>query len=493
MAELLASTPEETLDLIHSRERRYELGQFFTPEPIASFLAEAVGEIDPETVLDPGVGGGALLRAVGPGPKRFGCDVDPEAVRLANDALASQGGDLEIVRGDFLAPAMWPFTATEFDAVIANPPYIRHHNLTQEHKALAERYSNAFSTTVSRLSGSYVYFFLEALLRLRDGGRLAFITPTEFLDARYGAAVKEALLGQCRIEDVIVLEMDELAFDGVLTTSAITIATKTAKPNGRLRLTEASLDSTVELGRHIEIGSDETSAGLPWTPLLPSRAERIAKLTRDRPAQLGEYARIRRGIGSGDNSFFCLTQAQVDEWGIEAEYLVPVVLGAKDLPENGSPVTRSFWRQRKAAGARSWLLWCHVPRAELAGTRVLRYIDHGESLGLPERFNCRTRNPWYGVERVPVPDFFVTYMSRQRARFVRNESGARCMTSLLNLWVKEGVDRLALRAVLEDEANAEILRAFGRTYGGGLGKIEPNDLRRLPVPRLGAGGLPEAA
>jgi adenine-specific DNA-methyltransferase len=493
MAQLLATTPEEALELTNSRERRYALGQFFTPEPIAEFMAAVINEIKPLTVLDPGVGGGVLLRAVGPGPKRFGCDVDPEAVRLATESLATQGGKLEIIEGDFLDRASWPFSASHFDAVIANPPYIRHHNLATKHKALAKHYSELFGTTVSSLSGSYVYFFLEALLRLREDGRLVFITPAEFLDVRYGGAVKEALLSHCRIEDVVVLEMEDLAFDGVLTTSAITIATKRATRKRRLRMTEGSFNGAIELDRRVVLTGDQVAPMAPWTPLLPSRAERIKALTRGRTAKLGDYARIRRGIGSGDNSFFCLTQAQVDEWGIEAEFLVPVVVGAKDLPNNGSALTRGFWEQRRAAGTRCWLLWCHRPKAKLAGTNVLRYLERGEELRLPERFNCRTRDPWYGVEQVRPADFFVTYMSRQRARFIRNEAGARCMTSLLNLWVKEGVDADGLRAVLEDEANAEILRAFGRTYGGGLGKIEPNDLRRLPVPPLKPGRLSKAA
>ena len=82
---------------------------------------------------------------------------------------------------------------------------------------------------------------------------------------------------------------------------------------------------------------------------------------------------------------------------------------------------------------------------------------------------------------MPPPDYFVTYMSRQRARFVRNAVGARCMTSLLNVWAKPGISPDLLRPIVADPANAQLLREFGRTYGGGLGKIEPGDLVRLPV------------
>jgi hypothetical protein len=55
------------------------------------------------------------------------------------------------------------------------------------------------------------------------------------------------------------------------------------------------------------------------------------------------------------------------------------------------------------------------------------------------------------------------------------------MTSLLNVWAKPGISPEALRPILEDPINAQLLREFGRTYGGGLGKIEPGDLLRLPV------------
>jgi adenine-specific DNA-methyltransferase len=478
-------TPEEALTHRNDRERRYKLGQFFTPPAIAAFMAEAIADVAPATVLDPGVGGGVLLRAIPPGPRLFGLDVDTRAVDLARSALP----EAEITVGDFLATktlgldASWPLSESTFDAIVSNPPYIRHHNLTPEHKALAKHYTTVLGRKFSSLSGSYVYFFLESVLRLNEGGRLAFITPTEFLDVRYGAALKETLLDSCDLDEVLVLEMDELAFDGVLTTSAITVATKRAKPSRRFRLTEGRMNGNVERVRSVELESDIAAPSLPWTPLLPSRVERIAPLIEGRTARLGDFARVRRGIATGDNSYFCLTQAEVDEFGIEPEYLVPVVVGSKDLPA-GRPLDKGFHRERLREGARGWLLWCHDPKAALAGKNVLRYIERGEQTDLPQRFNCRSRRPWYGVERVPPPDFFVTYMARDRARFIRNQAGARCMTSLLNIWAKEGISAEDLRPVLEDPINTRLLREFGRTYGGGLGKIEPGDLLTLPVKPL---------
>jgi adenine-specific DNA-methyltransferase len=473
----VATSPEDELERVNDRGRRYEIGQFFTPAPIATLMADAVREVEPTTVLDPGVGGGILLRAVGEGPKRFGLDIDEAAVGLA---AASLEGAHEIAVGDFLDGKRWPLSEGAFDAIIANPPYVRHHNLPAQHKLLARHYTARLHSKVSSLSGSYVYFFLEAILRLNEGGRLVFITPTEFLDVRYGRAVKEALLSHCRLDEVLVLEMDELAFDGVLTTSAITVATKRRSSRRRFRLVEGRLNGSIERLREVQLPTETGIAAQPWTPLLPSRAERIAPLLEGRTARLGDYCRVRRGIATGDNSFFALTRAEVEEWEIEERFLVPVVLGSKDLPTDG-PLDADFHRARVEAGARGYLFFCHEHIEALRGTNALRYIEHGRDLALPERFNCRTRSPWYGVEPVAPADFFTTYMSRDRARIVRNLMGARCMTSLLNVWAKPGVDPDALRPSLEDPVNARLLREFGRTYGGGLGKIEPGDLVALPI------------
>lgn len=476
-------SPEVALEQLKTREQRYALGQFFTPVHIAEHMAAAVREVNPQTVLDPGVGGGVLLRAVDDGRRRlFGIDVDPEAVRLAAQSMPRA----ELAVGDFLNPSAWPFSEQAFDAVISNPPYIRHHNLSADHKALAGRYSARLGQKVSALSGSYVYFFLEALLHLNEGGRLVFVTPTEFLDVRYGQAVKAALLEHCDIEEVLVLEMDELAFDGVLTTSAITVATKRAQPSRRFRLVEGRANGAIELGRAVELAADSAPAYMPWTPFLPTRAERILALIEHRTTTLSNYVRVRRGIATGGNSFFCLTDAEVEKWEIRREWLVPVVLGSKDLPGAGV-LDEAFRAERLAAGARGWLLWCHEPKEALP-LELRRYIAHGEALGLPERFNCKTRRPWYGVEPVAPPDFFVTYMSRDRARFIRNGVGARCMTSLLNVWALVGVDLDELQAELQDPTMSSLLREYGRTYGGGLGKIEPGDVLRVPSRPLATAG-----
>src|SRR5688572_21600120 len=81
----------------------------------------------PRTLLEPGSGGFAFARAAlrrAPGLEVTGVDVDPRA------GLAPPGARLII--GDFLDDAT--LGARHFDAILCNPPYVRHHHLAPERK-----------------------------------------------------------------------------------------------------------------------------------------------------------------------------------------------------------------------------------------------------------------------------------------------------------------------------------------------------------------------
>lgn len=483
-------SPEDSLLAGKSREQRYRLGQFFTPTAVAEYMAERVMEVDPKNVLDPGVGGGVLLRALPPTIDRFGLDIDPDAVVASRAGLSGGPGAVDIQQGDFLIePTLeeagdLPFSTQTFDAVIANPPYVKHHLLDKSLKAsMRRRYERELGIRVSSLSSLYIYFFMESILRLNPSGRLVFITPTEFLDSSYGRAVKEALLEHCSIDDILVYAEDALTFgDDVLSTSAITVATK--------RRPESPVGRTVRMGELLGVDFGDARRAVvenpnveePWTSYAPGKVERNAVLHAGRERNLSDFARVRRGIATGSNKFFCLTQAEVDEWSIEEQFLVPCLVGARDLPADGSPISWEHFEALRDEGRRCWLLWCHESKTELAGTCVLEYLTHGESIGVHEAYNCRSRSPWYSVEQVGAPDWFVTYMNRENARFSRNLIGARCLTSLLNVWASEGVDKNWLDAELSSPLIPALLRSVGRNYGGGLGKTEPRELLRLPLP-----------
>jgi adenine-specific DNA-methyltransferase len=473
-----------------SREDRYALGQYFTPSAIADFMSGLVSAFGAESVLDPAIGAGALLSSLPTSTRIEGFDISPICVALASAGLAARGfRNANVSKADFLAgPDLFASHAADkkFDAVICNPPYMRHHLLNKDEKRrLTSHYGARFNVALSSLSTNYVYFFLEALDRLREGGLLVFITPADFLDTRFGEGLKKALATHTTIDEVLLFNRDELAFAGVLTTSAITVARK-RPPTARhvVRFHEATLnDNGVVRRKGNERVAKELDATDRWVTYFGEREAHLSELTKNRPKALSDYIRVRRGMATGSNEFFVLSQSVVDEWGIEDKYLLPVVASARDLPDD--ELTVQAWEALRDRGRPCWVLSVNEPLEALKDTNVRRYLEHGVKQGVHERFNCRTRNPWYKPENVAPPDIIITYMNRGRTRFVRNSAGCRVMSVFLNGFLLDpATDVQSLLEALNAPETSILVEKLGRTYGGGLGKIEPRELAALPIPEL---------
>lgn len=494
-------------ELVAGAERR-SLGQFYTPPDVARFMASWVVRAATDRVLDPGTGSGAFLvaaldrlRDLGADPKDamgqlHGIDLDPLSTLMAtvNVLAAGTGDHANIATGDFLLGSL-PFEGS-FDGVICNPPYSRHHALPAQYKEhVAVVLQDLSGVRISRLSGLYVHFFIRAATTLREGGRMAFITPHEFLDVRYGGPLKKFLAKQFDLKAIIVFPVNALVFPGVLTTSCITLAEKARTPENKVRFIKAG-ETTVtdELYDAVDAPASRvdgllvnvvTQAGLDpaerWTPHLRGPRERpLSKAL----VPLRELAKAHRGIATGSNEFFILSRDDVERWRIEEEFLTPAVTSAKVLEHYD--FTPDDVQRLDAEGRRLWLLyWPHAEPIP-AGRRVWEYIQHGEQHGIDKRYLCRHRSPWYSTEvRKPAPIIF-TYMSREHPRFVHDRVGVQAVNVFHVVYpVPEIADDehslKALLAFVNSGVGKELLQQEARVYGGGLVKAEPRELLSVPV------------
>ena len=102
------------------------------------------------------------------------------------------------------------------------------------------------------------------------------------------------------------------------------------------------------------------------------------------------------------------------------------------------------------------------------------------------------RSPWYAQERREPAPFVCTYMGRSLERpfrFIWNRSKATAANVYLLLYPKAHVaHNLTEKAAVVYEAlraiHPEHFFSEGRVYGGGLHKMEPAELMRLPADGL---------
>lgn len=469
--------------------QRRPMGQFYTPFWAGDVMASWILEAGPKRVLDPGVGSGALSISVAQHPRRgiariLGVDADPVAIEMANTNVRLRG-----IRGfegracDFLLDEV----GVTPDAVICNPPYSRHHAIPERDKrAIHEGLQRRLGLKLSGLSGLHVLFLVRALELAAPDARLAFITPSDWLDVNYGRKVKEYLLERASVEAMILIEPEHLFFEGVLTTAAITLIRKgcTGGETAVIRLS-GDLPAAEDVIAAISRGQD----GVPRESVCLTAD---AKWARPRPRKrrgmrLGEVARIRRGIATGANGFFVLSERARRRLGIPTAQLA-LCLASPKLIEGDEVSAESL--ESLPEDVPRWLVDCRDGSEIERATPLGRYLRHGrDHLRVHEGYLASRRRPWYAQEmRASCPIVF-SYFNRERPRFVRNRAEAVPLNNWLIVEPNPGVNADRLFETLTSAAFIERLADHSRVYGGGLWKLEPKELEAVRVPRGGGGSL----
>jgi len=127
-----------------------------------------------------------------------------------------------------------------FDAVVGNPPYIRQEVIGLKGKRRIEARlardraasPDVFWPRWSGRSDIYVYFFAHSICFLKEHGRLVFLTASSWLDAEYGAALREFLLKNFRVISVIESTTESFFADASINT-CITVLEREADSRAR--------------------------------------------------------------------------------------------------------------------------------------------------------------------------------------------------------------------------------------------------------------------
>lgn len=486
-----ATDPEVSYARTVSPAYRRRWGQFFTPQPIADLLCRWVEQIQPATMLDPAAGTGILARTM----HRIsgGCQITAiELDSLAAEAL-SQAADVRwrdgITRCDFLT---WK-EGDQFDAIVANPPYLRHHDIYYP-VSVWRQIELRSGVKLSRLTNVYVLFILEICRRLNVGGRAAIIVPGEWLNANFGVPLKEFLLRGGWLRQLVYFSHAETLFEDALTTACLLLIERPQTVDHSYRLRTLFVPSSAliaDLARAVlgkaAVGEgvieryfspDELLAHSKWNAVL----ENGLPLSLPGFVPLRELASTCRGIATGANSFFHLPLADALSKGIEERHLKPCIGRARDVV---GYLFRSDDFDSLVQSNAATQLFC----AEGALSAAERdYLAAGERAGLPERYLLSKRAPWYSMERREPAPIWAAVFGRSELRFVFNDAGILNLTTFHAIYPRSGDGEFgkALTACLNSGVVQEQAKLQHRVYGGGLLKFEPNDLLEIQVPDLRA-------
>lgn len=207
------------------RDRRRELGQYFTPAGLAEMLAsffDLASLDEPIRLLDPGAGTGSLTAAFVARCAILRPDLPIEAHAFEVDQSLLDPLSHTLRECEALHPKLvtqvhvedfisWGAEhvllgegLTQFDCVIMNPPYRKIHSASRERRAL--RSAHIESTNL------YTGFLALTVRMLSEHGQLVAITPRSFFNGRYFRDFRKDLLARTSLRRIHVFESRSAAF-----------------------------------------------------------------------------------------------------------------------------------------------------------------------------------------------------------------------------------------------------------------------------------------
>jgi len=483
---------QERCDGERTQLERNRLGQFSTPFDLAvAAVRESLrylGNDSPVHFLDPAFGTGAFYSALrqecdGRVASAHGFEIDSHYGAPSMQLWRNTALDLRIA--DFIRADRKSISA---NLLICNPPYVRHHHLNANDKAYLRQTMSQLGFQVSGLAGLYCYFMLLAHECLAPGAVSAWLVPSEFMDVNYGDVLKQYLLERVSLLRVHRFDPNEVQFTDALVSSAV-VWFRNAKPR-------PEDEATFSFGGSIDRSARQTKRTLSTLALEPKwtrLAEPVAPMLVHNPrVALGDIFSIKRGIATGDNGFFIVSEQQAQELGFSRQFLRPILpspryLRAEEIhaDKDGMPMIDK----------KLFLIDCRVDEEELSrrDPALFKYLKAGES-SVANGYICRSRSPWYSQELRPPSPFLCTYMGRagsetqQTFRFFHNHSAATAANVYLLLYPHPGL-RNAIESPGVAERLFDLLRRIpiekmtgeGRVYGGGLHKLEPRELANVPM------------
>ncbi|WP_156894344.1 hypothetical protein [Rhodobacter xanthinilyticus] len=310
--------------------------------------------------------------------------------------------------------------------------------------------------------------------------------PAEWGNANSSAPLKDWLVSGGYLREIITYCAHRPVFGATLTTASVVLL---EAPRGgalarpiRARFVAAGADPAAVAVR--EIAPERLAAAAKWAPLLGAAAAPHSAALPPGFVALGALATTRRGIATGANGFFHLTEAEAARRGLRPSQCLPCIAKAGDA--DGLVFTREKFKALEGAGRPTRFF---APRRPLSPAEAA-YVAEGAALGLDQRFLTRNRHPWYAPERLYRAPIWATTFGRDQMRFILNAAEVWQLTAFHGIFPRiEGrAFARALVAALNAEPVQGLMRAQARIYARGLLKLEPRDLLEIPVPDLRVAG-----
>jgi adenine-specific DNA methylase len=375
-------------------------------------------------------------------------------------------------------------TLQRFDLVIGNPPYIRYQFFDRKQQVEAGDIFIKAGLTYSKLTNAWVSFVVGSSLLLKDkGGKIGFVLPAEILQVSFALQLRK-FIAQF-YNKINIISFEKLVFPDIQQEVVLLLCEKNGSKEHNIEhieLKDASELKTLDTAKLKSPQKKIDFKSNKWTFYFLEQEEidfleNIAK--KRNISSLGKYAKVEVGITTGSNDFFTVPLTTVEEYDLH-DYAKPMV--GRSVQVNSVIFTEKDWEKNKFSKAKAHLLAFPDKQNLNQKNGAVKYIAHGESIGIHKGYKTGIRNDWFVVPSLKISDALFIRRNNLYPRLIINEAGAYTTDTMHRVFVKQGTDIKALTASYYNSLSLAFTEVSGRSHGGGVLELMPNEAEKVLLP-----------
>lgn len=418
-----------------------DLGQVFTVGKVADYMVKLLTVPKTASIIDPCFGGGAFLNALKKAEYTnvVGCEIDASLFQAGKNSYAN----MNLYNEDFLGRD----ESEKFDALIMNPPYVRHEKIN-DMKSLGVSKSvlatNPIFDKLPSTANLYMYFIVKGFEILKNKGEMVVIFPSSWIQARSGKTFQKMLNEYGCIERHINISGEIFEQDALVEVVILKI---------------------------IKGKSDKSSAKPEYIRYIDGKLKKCKlndrNISLDFDSPFSAIGKVRRGLTTGFNQMFINP-----ELSAEKPYIKSILSSPKDV--NGF----------STSGSKTDLLF--ACDESIIDAEAREYITSWEGkikqTNEPQTLlnKMSSREDWYKLALFDCKGIIFSYFVRNDMKFIFNESDSVIRDNFYVIYPM--INPYLMFGLLNNYYTFYQLECCGKKYGAGLLKLQRYDIEDLYFP-----------
>lgn len=472
------------------KDQKKMRGGFYTPSFISDFITEWAIRRPSDTILEPSCGDGNFIKSILHKFNDFDLKENIIAIELDKEEAekAKQKYGIKINCDDFFSfYEKNIYGQKQFDVVVGNPPFIRYQDIPKACKEKANLLIEKNGFQINNLANLWLMFLLISCKALKEDGRIGMVIPKELFQVSYASKAREFLMSY--FSSVSIISFQNPVFEEIQQDIVLLLGEKGKEKRG-IRFFDFYDEK--DLKEHWEKQNRETdfkqiqASEEKWTQYSLSQEEQnlLDKLKHDsKISNALDLFEVNVGIVSGANEFFVINQKTVRENRLQKS-VVPIL--SKGSQIKGICFRKSDLEESIKENKNVFLFSLPNKDFRELSKEEQNYLKYGESKEYDKRYKCRIRPRWYYIKPSWKPEAFLMRHIHLYPKMVLNEANVISTDAVLKIKFKKFVDKESVICAFINSYTLALSEIIGRSYGGGVLELVPNEVRQLRIPMVNA-------